>query len=303
MKPWYDGYCFAQESLDTDPKMFNSDMVLYYLDSMIGKGKAPSSMIDPRTRTDYKKMKRLIQIDKLDNSRRSLLHEITEKGFIYAELVDQFPAEEILQRENFVSLLYYYGMLTITERFGAALKLGIPNNNVRKQYYEYLLEEYSAIHPVERYRFIEPFEAAATRGEWKPMMELMAQAYTDTTTVRSLIEGERNIQGFFTAYLSINPYYLTAPEMELQHGYCDFFLMPNLSQYPDVQHGYIIELKYLKQGESDEAASKQWQEAEEQIRHYAGDPRLPHYLQGRSVHLLILQFRGYALLRMEEIQP
>ena len=65
--------------------------------------------------------------------------------------------------------------------------------------------------------------------------------------MRCLIEGERNIQGFFTAYLSLSTYYLTAPEVELNHGYCDFFLMPDLRRYPMVAHSYIIELKYLKQ--------------------------------------------------------
>ncbi|MDR0938418.1 MAG: AAA family ATPase, partial [Mediterranea sp.] len=58
MKPWYDNYCFAPESLNTDPKMFNSDMVLYYLQNRLRQGTAPRSMVDPNTRTDYNKMKR-----------------------------------------------------------------------------------------------------------------------------------------------------------------------------------------------------------------------------------------------------
>lgn len=31
MKPWYGNYCFAKESLGRDSKMFNCDMVFYYL--------------------------------------------------------------------------------------------------------------------------------------------------------------------------------------------------------------------------------------------------------------------------------
>jgi len=42
-------------------------------------------------------------------------------------------------------------------------------------------------------------------------------------------------------------YYLVAPELELNHGYCDFFLLPDLGRYPMVAHSYIVELKYLKQ--------------------------------------------------------
>lgn len=52
MKPWYDNYCFAKDSLETDPKMFNSDMVIYYLRNYIRFGKAPEEMIDPNTMTD-----------------------------------------------------------------------------------------------------------------------------------------------------------------------------------------------------------------------------------------------------------
>lgn len=46
---------------------------------------------------------------------------------------------------NFLSLLYYYGMLTIGGVEGELLKLTIPNNNVRLQYYHYLLDEYQSI--------------------------------------------------------------------------------------------------------------------------------------------------------------
>lgn len=73
MKPWYGNNCFAKESLGRDSKMFNCDMVFYYLCESVSTpdshylrnymnlGKAPEQMIDPNTRTDYNKMKKLIQ--------------------------------------------------------------------------------------------------------------------------------------------------------------------------------------------------------------------------------------------------
>ena len=70
MRPWYDNYCFAEESLERDPKMFNCDMVLYYLRNYMDLGKSPKEMIDPNTRTDYNKMKKLIRLDKLDGNRK-----------------------------------------------------------------------------------------------------------------------------------------------------------------------------------------------------------------------------------------
>ena len=191
MRPWYDNYCFAKESLDTDPKMFNCDMVLYFLNYLVQTGHSPEHMIDPNTRTDYGKLKKLIRLDGTSPYRTGLINEIAQKGYTVGNIEPSFPAERLTRPEMFVSLLYYYGMLTISDRFGARLKLGIPNNNVRRQYYDYLLEEYQAIHPVNLMRLADVYDAAALEGDWSPMLEFITTNYKDTTSVRSLIEGER----------------------------------------------------------------------------------------------------------------
>lgn len=120
--------------------------------------------------------------------------------------------------------------------------------------------------------------------------------------MRSAIEGERNLQGFFTAYLSVNAYYLIAPEVELNHGFCDLFLMPDLLRY-EVAHSYIVELKYLSAKDTEAKAEAQWQEAVEQIRQYAVGPKVQQMIQHTRLHLIVMQFRGCELERMEEVQP
>ena len=297
MKPWYDGYCFSEDVVDSDPKMFNCDMVLYYLNRVMQTGRSPRQMIDPNTRTDYAKMRKLIQLDTLDNYRRGIIHQVAEKGFIVSRLQESFDASRLADRENFISLLFYYGMLSIGDIEGASLRLVIPNNNVRLQYYDWLKREYQGIAKVDVSRLYDVFDGAALRGEWRPMLEAIAEAYRETTSVRQLIEGERNLQGFMNAYLTLNPYYLVAPEVELNHGYCDFFLMPDFSHYPMVAHSYILELKYLKTEATKAEAEQQWKEAEEQIRRYAQGPRVRQLVGQTQLHLLILQIRGYELER------
>ena len=141
MKPWYDNYCFAEECLESDIRVFNCDMVLYYLRNYISYKHSPKVMLDPNTKTDYKKLNMLIQLDKLDGNRKGVMMEIIEKGEIAATLVPSFSANEMTDPETFPSLLFYYGMLTIKGTKGSRLILGIPNNNVRKQYYNYILNE------------------------------------------------------------------------------------------------------------------------------------------------------------------
>lgn len=240
MKPWYDNYCFAEESLARAPKIFNCDMALYYLRHYIDLGKPPKEMIDPNTRTDYTKMKKLIQLDRLDGDRKGVLRKITEEGKIVTSLVTTFPASEIANPEIFPSLLFYYGMLTISATRGDRVVLSIPNNNVRKQYYEFMLEEYQGDQYINLNNLRDLYYDMAYEGHWRETLGFIAKAYKENSSVRSAIEGERNIQGFFTAYLSVNAYYLIAPEVR-------------------------------------------------------------QMIHGTQLHLIVMQFRGWELIRMEEV--
>ncbi len=314
MKPWYDNYCFAEEALKKKTRMFNCDMVLYYLRNYMDNGCSPRQMIDPNTRTDYGKMKKLLQFDKLDGERKGIIRKIAEEEQIVTQLYESFSAYQIPKAEIFPSLLFYYGMLTIKGTRGSKLILGIPNNNVRKQYYGYLEEEYQAKAYVDVNQLTDYYYDMAYDGKWKEGLRFMADAYAKVSSVRDGIEAERNLQGFFMAYLNLNDYYITAPELELNHGYCDFFLLPDLTHYAS-QHSYILELKVLSkkdfsaivEGEFTEdgkpmtKAEKQWREAVEQIHRYAEAPRVEALRQGTKLHLIIMQFEGWELKRMEEV--
>lgn len=314
MKPWYDNYCFAEEALKKKTRMFNCDMVLYYLRNYMDNGCSPRQMIDPNTRTDYGKMKKLLQFDKLDGERKGIIRKIAEEEQIVTQLYESFSAYQIPKAEIFPSLLFYYGMLTIKGTRGSKLILGIPNNNVRKQYYGYLEEEYQAKAYVDVNQLTDYYYDMAYDGKWEEGLRFMADAYAKVSSVRDGIEAERNLQGFFMAYLNLNDYYITAPELELNHGSCDFFLLPDLTHYAS-QHSYILELKVLSKkdfsaivegaftedGKPMTKAEKQWREALDQIHQYAEAPRVEALRQGTKLHLIIMQFEGWELKRMEEV--
>ena len=308
MKPWYDNYCFSEDALKNQSKVFNCDMVIYYLRNYMDRGEAPKQMIDPNTMTDYNKMKKLLLLDKLDGNRKGIIRTIAETGQIVTSLENTFPASRLTNPQTFTSLLFYYGMLTVKDTFGDMLILGIPNNNVRKQYYGYLLEQYQEEKFVDLTQMKILFTYMALEGKWRDALEAMAKAYENVSSVRDGIESERNLQGFFMAYLNLNNYYYTAPELELNHGYCDFFLLPNLTHYA-TKHSYILELKVLSKKDYEakpedgklSKAEVQWQEAEEQIKRYAMAPRVEALRQGTTLHKIIMQFVAGKLVRMEEV--
>ena len=234
---------------------------------------------------------------------RGYIQQIAAEDSIVADLHYSFPAERIFDEGNFISLLYYYGMLTIVGTDMDELVLGIPNNNVRKQYYDYILEECRRDAAINISQLRAAYRTMASRGDIKPALTLIAEAYKNTSSVRSGIEGERNLQGFMCAYFSMTALYLIAPEVEMAHGYCDIFLMPDRMRYPEVAHSYIIELKYLTAKDTEATAEQQWTEAIDQVRKYVNDRKVQQMTKDTELHLIRMQMRTTELLRIDEVPP
>ena len=69
-----------------------------------------------------------------------------------------------------------------------------------------------------------------------------------------------------------------------------------------VRHSYILELKYLKADATDAEADRLWSEAREQIKTYAADKKLQSMLHGTLLHPIVVQIKGYDLVRFEEVR-
>ena len=116
--------------------MFNTDMVLYFLDECISQQEIPEDLIDQNVKIDYGKLRRLIVIDQQLNGNFSKLKEIIETGETYAKLVKSFPVSKLTHPDNFISLLYSFGLLSPRGKSEGKYKLTIPNQTVRKFFYQ-----------------------------------------------------------------------------------------------------------------------------------------------------------------------
>ena len=142
MKPWYDNYCFAEEEYGKTT-MYNSVMVLNFLDKYIRNNyDIPKNMVESNVRIDYDKVRMLIRHDKEFTHDASIIQQLVTQGFVTGKLVENFPAERINDPDNFLSLLFYFGMVTIDGDYKGATKFIIPNEVVRDQMYTYLLDTY-----------------------------------------------------------------------------------------------------------------------------------------------------------------
>ena len=145
MKPWYDNYCFAEQSYGSTTMYNSPNMVLKLLvDNYIRNGGyMPRNMVEENIRVDYKELPMLIRKDKEFAHDASTIQTLVQQGYVTGELKTGFPAETVAEPDNFTSLLFYFGMLTISGTLEGETKLTIPNQVVREQLYSYLLDTYN----------------------------------------------------------------------------------------------------------------------------------------------------------------
>ena len=302
MKPWYDNYCFAEQSYGSTT-MYNSNMVLYFVDNYIrNRGYMPRNMVEENIRVDYNKLRMLIRKDKEFTHDASTIQTLVQQGYITGELKTGFPAETIAEPDNFISLLFYFGMLTISGTLEGETKLTIPNQVVREQLYSYLLDTYNeADLRFDNWEKGKLASAMAYRGDWKAYFDYIAECLHRYSSQRDKQKGEAYVHGFTLAMTAQNRFYRPISEQENQEGYADIFMFPLLDIYKDMLHSYIIELKYAKGKDSDEKVEQLRQEAITQANRYAASETVQKAIGTTTLHKIIVVYQGMKMVVCEEV--
>ena len=301
MKPWYDNYCFAEECYG-ETTMYNSNMVLYFVKNYIQRGKAPRDMVEDNIRIDYEKLRMLIRKDKEFAHDASIIQTLVSEGYVTGELKKGFPAVNITNPDNFVSLLYYFGMLTISGTYKGKTKLTIPNQVVREQIYTYLLSTYNEAElNFSSYEKNELASALAYDGDWKAYFGYIADCLKRYTSQRDKQKGEFFVHGFTLAMTAQNRFYRPISEQDTQTGYVDIFLCPLLDIYSDMKHSYIVELKYAKYKDPESRVEELRQEAIAQANHYADTDTVKRAVGTTQLHKIVVVYKGMDMPICEEV--
>jgi len=303
MVDWYNHYRF---STDAHTGVFNSVQVWYFLNEYFLNGRVPLDLADRNVRIDYQKLRHLILIDRKGkpaaNGNFSRLTEIIEKGEVHAAIERGFPVDALTSPDHFTSLLFYFGLLTISgvDQANKAI-LTIPNETVKRLYYDYIKDAYAEtqVFSLDMDKYSRLMDDMAFNGNWQPMIDYIAGRIGAAMSLRDLICGEKALQAFWNVYLGLSNFYIIHAERELNKGYADLVMEPFLAQYPALKYAYLVEIKYLKPGDGEPSPGqieKLKAEAESQLHQYGLDEKL-HKTLGRTTLIpLLLIFSGLDLL-------
>ncbi len=263
LKENYDGYKFC---IDKAEKVYNSNMCLYFLSEYIAFNKVPNELVDVNIASDYSKLGKMLEICESENKLSILKRTISGEGIV-AEITQKFNPEIGFGEEEFVSMLFYLGYLTISEEFLGKAKLQIPNVVMREIYSEYFIHIMSekAELKVEERDYNEMLEEIAIRGKIDKLIQLLHKYLNNLSN--------RDFQRFDEKYVKLICYCLAMnlnlfsikSELEVNRNYPDLLIVPR-----DRTKGYksvMIEFKYLKKEEAGKLTEKQT-EARKQIERY-----------------------------------
>lgn len=302
MHKWYDNYCFSEDCCDT--KIYNPDMVLYFVNHLIKHGKEPKNLVDSNVKTDYTKLRYLIVLDKKLNGNFSKICRIAQQGEIISNILPNFPAEDLAKPTNFISLLFYFGILTIDREERGLVALKVPNETIRSMLFSYIETGYreAGVFEMETMHLSELMGDMAYEGKWRPLFEYFGEEIRRQTSIRDYIEGEKAMQTFHMVYMSLTNHYIILPERELNKGYCDLWLSPNLVNHPQMRYSYVVELKYLKHGATDAEVSAKLEDARLQLRQYSGDSKLKAQAGPTQVRYIAVVYRAWELAGVEGVE-
>jgi hypothetical protein len=307
MTQWYGNYQFCKND---DVKLFNSDMVLYFIDNYFTEKELPDELIDNNVRIDYGKLKHLIVVDrgktKITNGNFSKLKEIAGQGETLTKITKGFPLEKLTDPENFESLLFYLGLLTIKSPEKNKLRLEIPNETVKRLYYNYIEEAYreTDIFTLDLSKYSDLMTDMAYDGKWRPLLELITGLMRKSMSLRDLITGEKSIQAFLNVYLGLSDLYIIQSEKELNKGFVDIVMEPFLARYEGIKYSYILEIKYLKSGikRGNPRVQELIHTAEEQLKTYSIDEKFMKNIEKTGLIKLVLIFSGHEAVFIDEVK-
>lgn len=280
IRQWYDGYLFEE---DIKERLYNSDMVLYFASQYARENKYPKDLLDPNIATDYNKIRRLFKIKGKEKEHLKYLEELLETGEIKSPLIRQYELSKRFDRGDFISLLYYTGIITIDRPHYTSVFFKMPNYVIKELYYQYfhqILLERSQV-GVNAVDLEEKALALALDNDIRPLIAYTESILTELSTRDKMNFDEKYIKVIFTSIFFAAQIYIIRNEVEVKKtatdkGYVDILL---LKRPPfKVNHQFAIELKYVKKGDAKQASTIQ-KEAIVQLKQYLQND---DYLQSLS---------------------
>jgi hypothetical protein len=244
----YNGYLFSHHASE---RIYNPDMVLYYLNEYQSNNFPPDELIDTNIASDYGKIKKLFALQEpFRNSQ--VLDELMTSGETAADLTSQYSFERDFNQNDFVSLLYYLGLISIKGDHLDALVFSIPNYVIKMLYRAFFIDFIKS----EQKLIIETADVQsairhmAQNNDIESFIHLVENALKTLSNQDFKKFDEKYIKALFVGFASLSKLYFIKSEPEIENKYPDILFLYRPPFFPKFQ--FLFELKYLSKAKEKE---------------------------------------------------
>lgn len=257
MRAFYNGYSFSYELA---PILYNPTSALYFLQHLQLFGDYPRQMFDSNLIMDRAK---IAYIAHLPHGEPLLMAALQGQPLVSVKKIeDRFGVERMLQADHdttfMASLLYYFGVLTLSEAMTASGEaiLQIPNLLARNLYAD-RIQQMLLPDVAER----EQGQAAAKllyqQGAMQPLCDFIEQRYFKVFDNRDYKwANELTVKTAFLTLLFDDTFYMMDSEPALQRRYADLLMIirPEMRKYQLVD--VLIEFEYVSLGDAGKSGAE-----------------------------------------------
>jgi len=297
-REWYNNYQFSPNN---DEKIFNTDMISYFIKEYQKENKLPDELIDINVRSDYSKLRNVIYTNKKLNGNFTTLKDlIAGESISTLSIKRDFSGANFKDTDNFKSLLFYLGLVTI-DKVTLQTNLKIPNETIKRIDIDFLKDslEFEEMFTLDTSKLAALLANFALHGDLE-VFKYLALKIKENTGLRDYIKNEQTIKAMFLAYLSLTHYFVVKSEIEMNKGFADITLKP-LNQY--VEEFGLLEFKfYRKKDEKKDTITKLVNSAKEQLETYEKDELIQNFMKnGKRLNKVVLVFRDYELVKITKV--
>ena len=266
LRQYYNGYLFNE---DAKNRVFNSDMVLYYASEYSTTNLPPRQLIDTNISSDYKKMADLFGLKNKEQNMK-ILEEIIEGKSQKTLITAEFSLMKRFLKDDFNSLLFYLGFLTIGKANFIDVELVVPNYVIKELYFDFfgVIIKNEAKYDIDVSDIRESIKNIAVNGDYKAFVEIVSATLGNLSNRDYINFDEKYIKMIMVTYFMMSRVYYVKSENEQNKGYVDIALLPRAGV--NAPYNVIFEVKYIKKGDYDQRIlDEKINEAGKQLTRYS----------------------------------
>jgi hypothetical protein len=300
-KKWYDGYRFSE---DTEERIFNPDMLLYFLRYVEKRNSYPKDMLDKNVASDYTKIQKIFSIGN-ENANLEELNTLIREKQLKSTLVSEFSLQKRFEREDFISILFYSGILTIDQSYNELIQFKMPNLVLEKLYLEFFIRSIAnrADITLNTDSLKVALHELSQNGNLQIFLTLVEELLQKLSNRDFMNFDEKYVKAIICSYLSLSNLYMVKSEYELPESYADLVFFQR--EPYKVKYQFLFELKYCKKDSPKKIINELAKEGRKQLQKYCESEEIAGKMANKDCPLkpYLIIFSGCKLSLCEPFTP